>query len=63
MHSCNAYAIREKLPGNVQQSCDGSIIISARCVPVDRNAVLTRPFFNFPGGLSKLTSDNRSIAT
>ena len=34
-------------------ACDGSIIISARCVPVDRNAVLTRPFFHFPRGLSQ----------
>ena len=63
MHSCNAYAIRDKLPGNVQHACDGSIIISARCVPVDRNAVLTGPFFNFPGGLSQLTCNNRSIIT
>ena len=48
------------LPGPVHNEqkcilhvCDGSIIISARCVPVDRNAVLTRPFFHFPGGLSQ----------
>ena len=46
-----------RLPGPVNNeqkcilhACDGSIIISARCVPVDRNAVLTRPFFHFPRG-------------
>ena len=49
-----------RLPGPVHNeqkcilhACDGSIIISARCVPVDRNAVLTRPFFHFPRGLSQ----------
>ena len=33
------------------------------CVPVDRDAVLARPFFHLPGVLSQLTFDNRSIIT
>ena len=54
-----------RLPGPVHNekkcilhACDGSIIISARCVPVDRNAVLTRPFFYFPGGSSQSQYNN-----